>query len=457
MNQTKFNLNESDMPKAWYNINADMPIPPSPVLHPQTQEPVTPEFLSVLFPMELIQQEVSTDRYIHIPQQVQDIYKLWRPTPLIRARRLEKKLDTPAHIYFKNEGVSPSGSHKPNTAVAQAYYNKMAGTQTLTTETGAGQWGSALAMACRFFDLDLEVFMVNVSYQQKPYRRVLMETYGAQVYPSPSSQTNYGRSVLEQDPDSPGSLGIAVSEAAETAATSNGQKKYSLGSVLNHVLLHQTIIGEEAIIQMEMAGEYPDIVIGCVGGGSNFSGLAYPFLHQNLNNGQSTRLIAVEPTASPTLTKGSYTFDYGDTAKMSPIVKMYTLGHDFVPPPIHAGGLRYHGMAPSICALFDANYIEAISTPQLATFEAAMLFAQTEGIVPAPETAHAVRAAIDEALKAKEESEERVILFNLSGHGHFDMAAYQAYLRGELEDYEYPKEAIDAALEKVPQVEMVLE
>jgi tryptophan synthase beta chain len=453
MKQTKFLLNESDMPKAWYNINADMPIPPAPVLHPQTKEPVSPEFLNVLFPMELIQQEVSTDRYIDIPDEVLDIYKLWRPTPLVRAHRLEEALETPAHIYFKNEGVSPSGSHKPNTAVAQAYFNKISGTRTLTTETGAGQWGSALAMACKFFDLDLEVFMVKVSYHQKPYRRVLMETYGAQVYASPTERTQYGRALIEKDPDTPGSLGIAISEAVETAAVSEGRKKYSLGSVLNHVLLHQTIVGEESRLQMQLAGEYPDVVIGCVGGGSNFAGIAYPFLHENLKNGQDIRLLAVEPTASPTLTKGVYTFDYGDTAKMAPIVKMYTLGHDFVPAPIHAGGLRYHGMAPSICGLYDAGYIEAIATPQLTTFEAAILFAQTEGIVPAPETAHAIRGAINEALDAKTKNEERVILFNLSGHGHFDISAYQAYMRGDLTDYEYPNEAIQAALQKLPAVE----
>ncbi len=344
--QTRFILKESDLPKAWYNINADMPVPPAPMLHPGTLEPVTPDFLSVLFPMTLIMQEVSTDRFIDIPEPVREIYKLWRPTPLLRARRLEKALDTPAHIYYKNEGVSPPGSHKPNTAVAQAFYNKEEGTQALTTETGAGQWGSALALACNYFDLDLEVYMVKVSYNQKPYRRVMMETYGADVYPSPTERTQYGRSLLAVDPDTPGSLGIAISEAVEVAATSNGAKKYSLGSVLNHVLTHQSVIGEEALKQMDMADEYPDVVIGCVGGGSNFGGIAYPFLRQNILEGQRTRLIAVEPTATPTLTKGIYAFDYGDTAKMAPIAKMFTLGHDFVPPPIHAGGLRYHGMAP---------------------------------------------------------------------------------------------------------------
>jgi len=453
MSQTKYLLNETDLSKTWYNINADMPVPPPPVLHPGTKKPVTPDFLSVLFPMELIMQEVSADRFIDIPEEVQEIYKLWRPTPLIRARRLEKKLGTPAHIYFKHEGVSPSGSHKPNTAVAQAFFNKAEGVNALTTETGAGQWGSALSMACHMFDLDLEVYMVKVSYHQKPYRRVLMETYGAEVYPSPSDRTQFGKSIITDDPDSPGSLGIAISEAVEVAATSEGKKKYSLGSVLNHVLMHQTVIGEEAIKQMDMANEYPDVVIGCVGGGSNFAGIAYPFLRERLQNGRETRFLAVEPTASPTLTRGPYAFDYGDTAKMAPIVKMFTLGHDFVPPPIHAGGLRYHGMAPSICALADAGYLEAKAVPQLATFEAAVLFAQSEGIVPAPETAHAIRVAIDEALDAKEKDEERIILFNMSGHGHFDLGAYQSYLSEQLQDYEYPEEAIQSALKKLPVIE----
>jgi tryptophan synthase beta chain len=450
--QTRFLLNESDLPKFWYNITADSPVPPTPVLNPQTLEPVTPDFLSVLFPMELILQEISTERYIEIPAEVREIYKLWRPTPLIRARRLEKLLETPAHIYFKYEGTSPVGSHKPNTAVAQAFYNKISGTKALTTETGAGQWGSALAMACRFFDLNLEVYMVKISYNQKPYRRYLMEIYGAKVYPSPTEHTDYGKSILKNDPNSPGSLGIAISEAVEMAVKSGGAKKYSLGSVLNHVLLHQTVIGQEALKQMDLAGEYPDVVIGCVGGGSNFAGIAYPFLQQNLINGKHTRLLAVEPRATPSLTKGIYTFDYGDTARMAPIVKMYTLGHDFVPPPIHAGGLRYHGMAPSISALYNAGYIEAIAVPQLATFEAAIQFARTEGIIPAPESAHAIRAAIDEAIEAKNKGEARVILFNLSGHGDYDMSAYQAYHSGKLEDYEYPEEAIKTSLEHLPKV-----
>ena len=450
--QTRFILNETDLPKQWYNILADSPIPPAPVLNPQTLEPITPEFLSVLFPMELILQEMSSERYIDIPEEVREIYKLWRPTPLIRARRLEKALDTPAHIYFKYEGASPSGSHKPNTAVPQAFYNKVAGVKAMTTETGAGQWGSALAMACNFFDLDLEVYMVKVSYGLKPYRRILMESFGARVFPSPTEKTNYGRSVLAEDPDSPGSLGIAISEAVEVAAASGGTKKYGLGSVLNHVLLHQSVIGEESLKQMDMAGEYPDVVIGCVGGGSNFAGIAYPFLRENLKNGQRTRLLAVEPTAVPSLTRGVYAFDYGDTAKMAPVVKMHTLGHGFVPPTIHAGGLRYHGMAPSLSALFNAGLIEAVSVHQLACFDAALQFAQTEGILPAPESAHAIRAAIDEALDAKLKEEKRVILFNLSGHGHFDMASYQPYLAGEMQDYVYPEDAIKSAMAELPKI-----
>jgi tryptophan synthase beta chain len=450
--QTRYLLNESDLPKQWYNVLADSPVPPAPVLNPQTLEGITPDDLAVIFPMELIMQEVSTDRYINIPDEVRDIYKLWRPTPLIRAHRLEKFLGTPAHIYFKHEGVSPSGSHKPNTAVAQAYYNKISGIKAMTTETGAGQWGSALSMACNFFDLALEVYMVRVSYDLKPYRRILMQSFGAEVFASPTDRTDYGRSMLAEDPDNPGSLGIAISEAVEVAAKSNGAKKYGLGSVLNHVLMHQSVIGEEALKQMDKAGEYPDVVIGCVGGGSNFAGIAYPFLRENLKNGQRTRLLAVEPTAVPSLTKGSYAFDYGDTAKMAPVVKMHTLGHGFVPPTIHAGGLRYHGMAPSLSAFFDAGLIDAVSVHQLATFEAAMQFTQTEGILPAPESAHAIRAAIDQALEAKEKGEKRVILFNLSGHGHFDMESYQQYLSGKLQDYAHPAKAIDQAMADLPKV-----
>lgn len=452
--QTRFNLSQSDLPKQWYNINADSPVPPTPVLHPGTLEPVTPDFLSVLFPMEIIMQEISTERYIDIPAEVQEIYKLWRPTPLIRAVRLEKALGTPAHIYYKYEGASPVGSHKPNTAVAQAFYNKVAGTKAMTTETGAGQWGTSLAMACNFFGLTLEVYMVKVSYHQKPYRRIFMETYGAEVYASPSNRTNYGRSLLAENPDNSGSLGIAISEAVEAAATSGGTKKYGLGSVLHHVMTHQTVIGEEAIKQMDMAGEYPDVVIGCAGGGSNFAGIAFPFLRENLKNGKRTRLLAAEPTAAPSLTKGVYTFDYGDTAQMAPIVKMHTLGHTFMPPGIHAGGLRYHGMGPTICGLYDAGHIEAVAVKQKATFEAAVQFTRAEGLIPAPESAHAIRAAIDEALDAKAKGEKRVILFNLSGHGHFDMTAYEKYNNNELEDYEYPAEAVAEAMQHLPQVSL---
>ncbi len=450
--QTRYMLNETDLPKNWYNVLADSPVPLAPVLNPITKEPITPEFLSVLFPMEIIQQEVSTDRYIEIPEEVREIYRLYRPTPLIRARRLEKALGTPAHIYFKNESVSPVGSHKPNTAIPQAFYNKVAGTKAMTTETGAGQWGTSLAMACNFFGIDLEVYMVRVSYNQKPYRRIFMQTYGARVFASPSERTEYGRALLAKDPDNNGSLGIAISEAVEVAATSGGTKKYSLGSVLNHVLMHQTVIGEEALMQMDLAGEYPDVVIGCVGGGSNFGGIAYPFLRQNLKDGQRTRLLAVEPTATPSLTKGTYAFDYGDSAQMAPIVKMYTLGHTFMPAGIHAGGLRYHGMAPSVSALYKGGYIEAVAVSQIGTFDAAVQFTKTEGIIPAPESAHAIRVAIDEALDAKAKGEKRVILFNLSGHGHFDMTAYQSYLNGELVDYEHPAHAIEEAMKDLPQV-----
>ncbi len=451
--QKKFLLSDSDLPKQWYNIAADSPVPPTPVLNPQTLEPVTPDFLSALFPMPLIEQEISTDRYIDIPEEVQDIYKLYRPTPMIRATRLEKALGTPAHIYFKNESVSPSGSHKPNTAIPQAYYNKISGTEALTTETGAGQWGSALSQAGKFFGIDVEVYMVKVSYNLKPYRRILMESYGAEVFASPTNLTDAGRAILAEDPNSDGSLGIAISEAVEVAAKSQGKKKYALGSVLNHVMTHQSVIGEEALKQMDMADEYPDVVIGCVGGGSNFSGLAFPFIRENLKGNKSTRMLAVEPAATPTLTKGIYTFDYGDTAKMAPVVKMHTLGHDFMPAPIHAGGLRYHGMAPSLCALYDQGLIEAVAVNQIECFDAALLFAQTEGIFPAPESSHAIRAAIDEALDAKEKGEERVILFNLSGHGHFDLASYESYMKGELVNYAYPAEKIHAALQNLPEIQ----
>jgi tryptophan synthase beta chain len=455
--QYKYLLAEKDIPQAWYNINPDMPVDPAEtawnaVLHPGTKEPVTPDFLSVLFPMRFIGEAMSLDRWIEIPEPVREVYKLWRPTPMFRARRLEKALDTPAHIYYKYEGVSPVGSHKPNTAIAQAFYAKEEGVVGFTTETGAGQWGSALAMACNFFDLACHVYMVKVSYHQKPYRRIVMENFGATVTPSPSDKTEYGRKLLADNPDNPGSLGIAISEAVEAAVASNGQYKYSLGSVLGPVLTHQTVIGLEALKQMEMAGEYPDVVIGCVGGGSNFAGFAFPFLHQNFSNGKKTRVLAAEPTACPTLTKGKYTFDYGDTAQMAPIVKMHTLGHSFIPPDIHAGGLRYHGMAPHISALYDNGDIEAVAVDQVSSFEAAAIFARAEGIIPAPETSHAVRAAIDEALKCKEEGVSRVIAFNLSGHGLFDLAAYDAYLKGNLLPYDYPQDKIEEAMSHLPEV-----
>lgn len=432
--QYKYLLGEEALPKQWYNIAADMPVPATPVLNPHTKEPVTPEFLNVLFPMSLIEQEMSTERYIDIPEEVREIYKLWRPTPLLRARRLEKMLDTPAHIYYKDEGASITGSHKGNTAVAQAYYNKLDGTHALTTETGAGQWGAALAIACKFFDMNLEVFMVRASYEQKPYRKIIMQSYDAEVFASPSDQTEYGRAYLKEHPNSPGSLGIAISEAVEVAVKSGGQKKYGLGSVLNHVLLHQSVIGMECLKQMEMADEYPDVVIGCVGGGSNFAGIAFPFVQKNLTEGRGTRLVAVEPKATPSLTKGPYAFDYADSAQMAPILKMFTLGHDFMPASIHAGGLRYHGMAPQICMLYDAGYLEAVAVAQPETFSAAIQFAQTEGIIPAPESAHAVRVAIDEALDAKRKGEKRVILFNLSGHGLLDLTAYDNYNQGKIVD-----------------------
>ncbi len=452
--QRKFVLTEKEIPEVWYNINPDMPADPGPVLHPQTKEPVTPEFLGVLFPMRFIGEAVSMERWHDIPGPVMDIYRMWRPSPLYRARRLEKVLDTPAHIYYKYEGVSPVGSHKPNTAVAQAYYAKEEGTVGFTTETGAGQWGSALSMACNLFGLECHVYMVKVSYEQKPYRRIIMQTYGATVTPSPSTKTNYGSQLLAQDPDNPGSLGIAISEAVEAAVVSEGKYKYSLGSVLGPVLMHQTVVGLETLKQFELAGEYPDVVIGCVGGGSNFGGFAFPFLHQNYTAGKNTRVVAVEPTACPTLTKGLYTFDYGDTAAMAPIVKMHTLGHTFVPPGIHAGGLRYHGMAPHICALYDHGDIEAVATGQVATFEAAVQFAQAEGILPAPEAAHAVKGAIDEALRARESGQKQIIAFNLSGHGHFDLGAYDAYLKGELEHYEYPEDLVREAMQHLPEIEL---
>lgn len=451
MEETKIILGEKEIPEAWYNIVPDLPRPLEPPLHPAEKRPIGPEDLAPIFPMELIKQEVSQERWIEIPAEVREIYKLYRPTPLFRARRLEKALKTPAHIYYKYEGWSPPGSHKPNTAIAQAYYNKKEGVKRLTTETGAGQWGSALAFACKLLGLECTVYMVKVSYHQKPYRRVLMETWGAEVTPSPSERTNAGRQILEKDPDSPGSLGIAISEAVEDAAT-HDDAKYSLGSVLNHVLLHQTVIGLEAKKQMEIVGEYPDVVIGCIGGGSNLAGLSFPFIHDKLSGKSGPRVVAVEPTACPTLTKGVYAYDFGDTAKLAPMVKMYTLGHDFVPPPIHAGGLRYHGDAPLVCLLYDEGLIEAKAYHQNPVFEGAILFSHTEGIVPAPEAAHAVKAAIDEAIAARESGEKKVILFNLSGHGYFDLSAYESYLEKKLEDYEYPEEKIRESMARLPEV-----
>src|SRR5712692_2510661 len=449
---TKYLLSEDEIPRAWYNIAADLPRPPDPVLHPGTKQPVGPADLAPLFPMALILQEVSTERYIEIPEPVRQVYLQWRPSPLFRARRLEKALDTPARIYYKYEGVSPVGSHKPNTAVPQAFYNKQEGVKKLSTETGAGQWGSALAMAGAFFDMDIEVFMVKISYQQKPYRRNMMEAFGATVHASPTNLTDSGRSILAQDAENMGSLGIAISEAVEVAAKSGGTIKYSLGSVLNHVLMHQTVIGQEALLQLEKAGDYPDVVVGCVGGGSNFSGLAFPFIGEARRKGLKTRFLAAEPMACPSLTKGIYAYDFGDTIGMTPLVKMYTLGHDFMPPGIHAGGLRYHGMAPLVSLLHDEGIIEARAYHQISVFDASIQFARSEGIIPAPEAGHAVRAMIDEALKAKEAGVEKVILFNLSGHGHFDMGAYDAYFSRKLQDYEYPAEAVAAAQQRMPQV-----
>jgi tryptophan synthase beta chain len=449
--QTKFVLDETHIPRAWYNIAADLPVAPWPPLHPGTRQPLGPDDLAPLFPMALIGQEVSAEREIEIPEPVRDAYRLYRPSPLYRAHRLERALDTPAHIYYKYEGGSPSGSHKPNTAIPQAFYNKEQGVKRIATETGAGQWGSALAFAGAMFGLEVKVYMVRASYDQKPYRRILMETYGAEVVASPSLTTNYGRSVLAVTPDSPGSLGMAISEAVEDAATRD-DTKYALGSVLNHVLLHQTVIGQEAIEQMGMAGESPDVVIGCAGGGSNFAGLTFPFLGRNFRDGAKHRIIAVEPEAAPSLTRGVYAYDYGDTGKMAPIVKMYTLGSDFIPEPIHAGGLRYHGMSPLVSLLRQHDLIEARSVHQRSSFEAGVMFARTEGILPAPEPTHAIRAAIDEALAAKAAGEARVILFNLCGHGHFDLSSYERYLSGSLEDYEYPLERVEAALSSLPQV-----
>jgi tryptophan synthase beta chain len=446
--RTRFTLGEEDIPRAWYNISADLPVPQSPPLHPGTHQPLGPADLAPLFPMALIMQEVSTEREIEIPDPVRELYKQYRPSPLVRALRLEKALDTPAHIYFKNEAVSPAGSHKPNTAIPQAFYNKEEGIKRIATETGAGQWGSALAYAGAMFGIEVKVYMVRASYDQKPYRRLMMETYGASVVASPSMETAAGRAILAEHPNSTGSLGIAISEAVEDAVLRE-DTHYSLGSVLNHVMLHQTIIGQESIKQMEMAGEEPDIIIACAGGGSNFAGLAFPWLGQTFRGGRKYRFIAVEPEAAPSMTRGRYAYDYGDTAKMAPMVKMYTLGHDFIPEPIHAGGLRYHGMSPQVSLLKHEGFIEARSVHQRPCFEAGIQFARTEGLIPAPESTHAIRAAIDEALECKKTGEKKVILFNLSGHGYFDMTSYQRYLEGKLEDYEYPAAEVNHALESV--------
>jgi len=444
----KINLDERQMPDKWYNIMADMPNKPLPMLHPATKQPVKLEDMTPLFPLELLKQEMSTERWIEIPEEVQDIYKVWRPTPLHRAMNLEKALDTPAKIYFKNESVSPAGSHKPNTAVAQAYYNYKEGVKRLTTETGAGQWGSALAYACDIFGLELQVFMVRISYEQKPYRKMMMNTWNANVVPSPSPLTEAGRKILAEHPDSPGSLGIAISEAVEMAVK-DPDTRYSLGSVLNHVLLHQTIIGQEAIKQMEIAGDFPDVVIGCFGGGSNFAGISFPFLRLKLTEGKKIRAVAVEPASCPKLTRGTFTYDFGDTVGMTPLIPMYTLGHNFIPAKIHAGGLRYHGAGAIVSQLLKDQIIEAVAIPQLETFEAGVLFARTEGIIPAPESTHAIAAAIREAQKAKEEGVSRTILFNLSGHGVIDLAAYDQYFSGKLDNYVLSDEEIQKSLHEL--------
>ena len=448
---TKYLLSEDQLPRRWYNVLGDLKSPPAPVLHPGTHKPVTPDDLAPLFPMALIEQEMSPEREITIPDEIRSALTAWRPTPLFRAHRLEKAIGTRSHIYYKYEGVSPSGSHKPNTAVAQAYYNAKAGVKRLATETGAGQWGSSIAYAGQLFGLKVTVYMVKISYEQKPYRRSMMQTWGAEVFASPTNKTKSGSAILAKDPHSNGSLGIAISEAVEDAAT-HDDTKYSLGSVLNHVCMHQTVIGLEAQEQMKMAGEYPDVVIGCHGGGSNFAGIALPFARDKFN-GKNVRLLAAEPTSCPSLTKGVYAFDYGDTVGLTPIVKMHTLGHDFMPPGIHAGGLRYHGAAPIVSKLLHENIIEAVAYAQIACFQAAVTFARSEGIIAAPESSHAIKAAIEEAKKADAEGKSRVILFNLSGHGHFDLAAYDAYFAGKLEDFEYPKEAVAKAMASLPSVQ----
>ncbi len=447
---TKYLLGEEQIPRYWYNILADLKNPPQPVLHPGTKKPIGHDDLAPLFPMALIEQEMSAQREVPIPDEVRYALAAWRPAPLFRAHRLEKALGTHSHIYYKYEGVSPSGSHKPNTAVAQAYYNAKAGVRRIATETGAGQWGSSIAYAAGLFGLKVTVYMVKISYQQKPYRRSMMHTWGAEVYASPTDRTNAGRSILAKDQNSNGSLGIAISEAVEDAAT-HDDTKYALGSVLNHVCLHQTVIGLEAQEQMKMAGEYPDVVIGCHGGGSNFAGIAMPFARDKMH-GKNVRLLAAEPTSCPSLTKGRYAFDFGDAVGMTPIVKMHTLGHDFMPPGIHAGGLRYHGASPLVSQLVHEGICEAIAYPQRACFEAAVTFARSEGIIPAPESSHAIKAAIEEARRADQEGKTRVILFNLSGHGHFDLGAYDAYFAGQLEDHEYPSEAVEASMKNLPEI-----
>jgi tryptophan synthase beta chain len=453
MTDRRINLSKSEMPRKWYNITPDLPVPLKPVLNPRTLKPATPDDFAPIFPMSIVEQEVSEADFIDIPEDLLEVYSLWRPTPLVRATRLEKYLDTPAKIYYKNESVSPAGSHKPNTAVAQAYYNKKAGMKRISTETGAGQWGSALSFAGSLFGIDITVYMVKVSFEQKPYRKSMIETWGGTIYSSPSEQTEGGRMIRKQRPNTSGSLGIAISEAVEDAAT-HSDTNYSIGSVLNHVCMHQTIVGEEALLQMKKFGDYPDVVIGCIGGGSNFAGLSYPFIREKLRDGKKTRILAVEPFSCPTLTKGLYAYDYGDTVMVAPVVFMHTLGHTFEPPAIHAGGLRYHGMAPTMCLLYDQKIMEAVAYHQNPCFEAAVTFARTEGIIPAPETAHAIRAAIDEALEAKKEKKEKVILFNFSGHGHFDMTAYDRYFAKDLEDYEYPSEKIAEALKDLPKVDL---
>jgi tryptophan synthase beta chain len=449
--QHKFLLDESQMPTRWYNIVPDLPSPPPPPLHPGTHQPVGPDDLAPLFPMDLILQEVSTERYIEIPEEVQDVYRLWRPSPLYRAHNLERVLGTPAHIYYKYEGVSPAGSHKPNTSVPQAYYNAKSGVSKLTTETGAGQWGTALAFACALFGLECEVWQVGASYDSKPSRRTVIETFGGSVHRSPSELTEIGRKILGDLPDHPGSLGIAISEAVEVAGQDE-KIHYALGSVLNHVLLHQTVIGEEAILQLEMAGEQPDVIVGCTGGGSNFAGLAFPFLREKLAGRMSPTIRAVEPASCPSLTRGTYAYDFGDTGGFTPLMKMHTLGHDFVPDPIHAGGLRYHGMSPLISHVYELGLMEAIAVPQTECFAAALQFARSEGIVPAPEPTHALAACIREALAAKEAGDERVILTALCGHGHFDMAAYDAYLGGRMVDEELTDQRFAEPLTRLPQI-----